>query len=336
MQFKGQDTYNHQGNPIKKGVLLVNLGTPDAPKTAELRKYLREFLSDPRVVEIPRVLWLIILYCFILPFRPKKSAKLYKSIWTEHGSPLLSFTQQQQQALQAKYDENYAGDMLVSVGMRYGNPSIKDALKELTNKNVRDITILPLYPQYSGATSGSTFDAIAKELTHYRWVPTIKFINGYHSHPLYISAIAQSIKDYINTSGYPDKLIFSYHGVPQQYLEQGDPYYCFCMQTTRLVNEYLSMHKLSVTTTFQSRFGKAAWLKPYTDETLKALAKDGHQHVAVICPGFASDCLETLEEIVTENKAYFIDSGGKTFDYIPCLNSQSDHITMMFSLTNNY
>ena len=345
MGFKGQTDYKHQDNPLKKGVLLINLGTPDASTSSALRTYLREFLSDPRVVEIPRLLWLIILYCFILPFRPKRSAKLYQSVWTDKGSPLLAITQQQQQLLQQKFDQDNSATF-VSMGMRYGNPSIASALKEMTDNNVRDITVLPLYPQYSGATSGSTFDALAKTLCQYRWVPSIRFINSYHTHPLYIGAIANSISAYIEKSGCPDKIIFSYHGVPQRYLEQGDPYYCFCQQTTRLVAEHLAKQfsKIKPTkdkpidtenliaTTFQSRFGKAQWLQPYTDATLKALAKEGKQHVAVICPGFAADCLETLEEIMVENKAYFIESGGKTFDYIPCLNSQRDHIDMMYSL----
>jgi len=333
MRFKGQTTYLHQQNRQKKGVLLVNLGTPDAPDAASLRRYLREFLSDPRVVEVPRLLWLAILYFFILPFRPQKSAKLYRSIWTDQGSPLLAITKQQQQALQEKCDAYYTkDDVTIAMGMRYGNPSIKSALKELADNNVRDITVLPLYPQYSGATSGSTFDAVAKELTNYRWVPSLKFINGYHTHPLYISAVANSIASYIKKSGCADKIIFSYHGVPQRYLEQGDPYYCFCKQTTRLVAEQLALDDSIIMTTFQSRFGKADWLQPYTDVTLKSLAQEGHQHVAVICPGFAADCLETLEEITEENKTYFIQAGGTTFDYIPCLNNQNDHIDMMFSL----
>ncbi len=333
MTFKGQTDYKHQDNPQKKGVLLVNLGTPDAASTGALRKYLREFLSDPRVVEIPRVLWLCILYCFILPLRPQRSAKLYKSVWTDEGSPLLAITKQQQRALQAKCDLHYGVDnMPIVTGMRYGNPSIKSALQELTDKNVRNITILPLYPQYSGATSGSTFDAIAKELTTYRWVPSINFINSYHTNPLYIAAIAKSITDYIEKSGFPDKLVFSYHGVPQKYLEKGDPYYCFCTQTTRLVVEKLALDDLITMTTFQSRFGKATWLQPYTDVTLKSLASEGKQNIAIICPGFSSDCLETLEEIMEENKEYFMEAGGKTYDYIPCLNSTDDHIDMMFSL----
>jgi ferrochelatase len=279
---------------------------------------------------------MFILYCFILPLRPKKSAKLYQSIWTDKGSPLLAITKDQQKKLQEKCDQIYPGAICVAMGMRYGNPSIECALQQLTDNNVRDITVLPLYPQYCGATSGSTFDAIAKTLSQYRWVPSLTFINSYHTHPLYIAAIAQSITQYIDESGMPDTLLFSYHGIPQRYLEQGDPYYCFCQQTTRLViervTEDIALNIEAVVTTFQSRFGKATWLQPYTDVTLKSLAKEGKQHVAIICPGFAADCLETLEEIMVENKAYFIEAGGKTYDYIPCLNDQDDHIDMMFSL----
>jgi ferrochelatase len=333
MAFKGQTSYEHQDNPQKKGVLLVNLGTPDAPNSGSLRKYLREFLSDPRVIEIPRILWLIILYCFILPLRPKRSAKLYQSVWTDQGSPLLVLTKQQRQALKDKCDLEYGVDkMPIAMGMRYGTPSIKTALKELAEKNVRDITILPLYPQYCAATTGSTFDGIAKQLTSYRWVPSIRFISGYHKHPLYIQALAKTITDYIEKSGMPDKFIFSYHGIPLRYLQQGDPYFCFCTQTTRLVSEHLGMDDALVMTTFQSRFGKAQWLQPYTDVTLKSLASEGTEHVAIICPGFAADCLETLEEIMEENKAYFMQSGGKVYDYIPCLNNADDHIDMMFAL----
>lgn len=333
MAFKGQNTYEHNNNSPKKGVLLVNLGTPDAPDAPSLRRYLREFLSDPRVVEIPRLAWLIILHGFILPFRPKQSAKLYQSVWTEQGSPLLAIGKQQQQALQQKCDQHYGVDNVpVALGMRYGNPSMKSAIAQLTAKNVRDITILPLYPQYSGTTSGSTFDAVAKELMTFRWVPSIKFINGYHTNALYIQAIAKSIADYIEKNGLPDKFIFSYHGIPQRNLEQGDPYYCFCMQTTKLVAQHLQLSAEQAMTTFQSRFGKATWLQPYTDATLKSLASNGTKRVAIICPGFSADCLETLEEIMEENKAYFMESGGESYDYIPCLNSTEEHIDMMFSL----
>ncbi|WP_292954969.1 ferrochelatase [Neptuniibacter sp. UBA847] len=333
MKFKGQTNYDHKGTKPKKGVLLINLGTPDEPTPKALRRYLKEFLSDHRVVEIPRLIWMAILHLFILPLRPKNSAKLYASVWTDEGSPLMAITQKQTHKLQKNLNEQYGEDQIpVVMGMRYGNPSIKKALAELADKNVRDITVLPLYPQYCAATTGSTFDAITKELTNYRWVPSLRFINGYHQSSAYIEAISQTIRDYIKESGMPERLIFSYHGTPKRYLEQGDPYFCFCMQTTRLVTESLQLDELSIITSFQSRFGKAEWLQPYTEEKLKSLPNEGVKHVAVICPGFSSDCLETIEEIEVENKEYFIEAGGEQYDYIPCLNDSDDHIEMMREL----
>lgn len=335
MKFKGQTNYDHKGTKPKKGVLLINLGTPDEPTPKALRRYLKEFLSDHRVVEIPRLIWMAILHLFILPLRPKNSAKLYASVWTDEGSPLMAITRKQTHKLQKSLNEKYGEDQFpVAMGMRYGNPSIKKALAELADKNVRDITVLPLYPQYCAATTGSTFDAIAKELTNYRWVPSLRFINGYHQSSSYIEAISQTIRDYINVSGMPERLIFSYHGTPKRYLEQGDPYFCFCMQTTRLVTESLQLDELNVITSFQSRFGKAEWLQPYTEEKLKALPREGVKHVAVICPGFSSDCLETIEEIEVENKEYFIEAGGEQYDYIPCLNDSDAHIEMMRALVS--
>ena len=333
MKFKGQTSYDHKGTKPKKGVLLINLGTPDEPTPKALRRYLKEFLSDHRVVEIPRLIWMAILHLFILPLRPKNSAKLYASVWTDEGSPLMAITQKQTNKLQKSLNQQHGEDHIpVVMGMRYGNPSIKKALAELAEKNVRDITVLPLYPQYCAATTGSTFDAIAKELTNYRWVPSLRFINGYHQSSAYIEAISQTIRDYIKESGMPERLIFSYHGTPKRYLEQGDPYFCFCMQTTRLITESLELDALNVITSFQSRFGKAEWLQPYTEEKLKSLPNEGIKHVAVICPGFSSDCLETIEEIEVENKEYFIEAGGEQYDYIPCLNDSDDHIEMMRAL----
>ncbi len=333
MRFKGQTDYDHKGSSPRCGVLLNNLGTPDAPTPPALRRYLKEFLSDPRVVEIPRLLWWIILHLFILTFRPKSSARLYQQVWTDQGSPLMDITQRQANALQQRLDTAYGkGVVPVEIGMRYGNPSIPGALKSLTERNVRNITVLPLYPQYSGATVGSVFDAVSMELQEYRWVPELKFISGYHQNPRYLDAISTSVRLYIEQHGLPERLLFSYHGTPERYLHQGDPYYCFCSQTTRLVRERLDIDESIILTTFQSRFGKAVWLQPYTDETLTQLAKDGVKHVAVICPGFSSDCLETIEEIEEENRGYFIDNGGERYDYIPCLNDQDDHINMMFEL----
>ena len=333
MRFKGQTEYDHKGPSPRTGILLNNLGTPDEPTPPALRRYLREFLSDPRVVEIPRLVWLIILYLFILTFRPKSSAKLYQQVWTDAGSPLMDITRRQADALQEKLDQAYGEHSVpVVVGMRYGNPSIASALQALTDQNVRNLIVLPLYPQYCAATVGSTFDAVATQLTRFRWVPEFKFISGYHKHAGYITAIADSITRHIEAHGMPERLLFSYHGTPQRYLHQGDPYYCFCSQTTRLVREKLALDEDKILTTFQSRFGKATWLQPYTDETLKQLASEGIKEVAVICPGFSADCLETIEEIDAENRGYFIDGGGEQYHYIPCLNDQDDHIEMMFDL----
>ncbi|SIS61487.1 ferrochelatase [Neptunomonas antarctica] len=336
MRFQGQTEYDHKQPHPKTGVLLSNLGTPDAPDAVSLRRYLKEFLSDPRVVEIPRVVWWLILHLFILPFRSKRSAKLYAQVWTDAGSPLMDITQRQATALQQKLDAEFGQDTIpVVVAMRYGNPSIKGALEQLTQMNVRNIIVLPLYPQYCAVTTGSTFDAVSQALREYRWVPGLKFINGYHQHAGYINALCQSVKEYIDQHGMPDRLLFSYHGTPKRYLEQGDPYYCFCLQTTRLVVEQLGWQgddADKVITSFQSRFGKAVWLQPYTDVTLKSLPEKGVKHVAVICPGFSADCLETLEEIEEENKEYFIQAGGEKYHYIPCLNDNPAHIDLMAAL----
>lgn len=342
MRYKGQTTYQHADNdkPAQKmarGVLLTNLGTPDEATPKALRRYLKEFLSDPRVVELPRLLWWCILHFFILPFRPRKSAKLYQQVWTEQGSPLLTISQSQAKLLQQQVDQHFGqGDIFVAVGMRYGNPSIADALEQLTQRNVRNITVLPLFPQYCAATTGATFDAIAKALTQYRWVPELKFINDYHQHKSYIRALCNSIKQHIEQRGMPQRLVFSYHGTPKRYLLQGDPYHCFCLQTTRLVTEQLAIAPDVVITCFQSRFGKEEWLTPYTDETLQQLPSTGIHDVAIICPGFAADCLETLEEIEVENRQLFLNAGGKEYHYIPCLNDSTDSISTLFDVVKQH
>ena len=331
MKYVGQTDYDHDGASPRQGILLCNLGTPDAPRPAELRRYLKEFLSDPRVVEIPRLLWWMILNLIILRIRPRRSAKLYQSVWTEAGSPLMLYSQEQVKAVKQRLDEKY-GDIPVVLGMRYGNPSMASAIKQLTDQNVRDIIVLPLYPQYAGATTGSTFDAIAKTFTQLRWVPELQFINGYHKSEGYVQALCTTIKRHIDAHGQPDKLVFSYHGTPERYLKNGDPYHCFCHQTTRLVREKMGFDENQVMTTFQSRFGREPWLQPYTDKTLEQLPEDGVKHVAVICPGFSSDCLETIEEINMEGRESFIHSGGEQFHYIPCLNDDPVHIDALVSI----
>lgn len=337
-RFIGTPDYKHDTKP-KIGILLTNLGTPDAPTAPALRRYLGQFLSDPRVVEIPRLIWLAILHGVILRVRPKKSAATYQTIWQPEGSPLLTISQQQteafRQALQAKLsDESQKNtpEIEVALGMRYGNPAIDEALNTLKKAHCESILVLPLYPQYSGATTGSTFDALAQTFSKWRWVPDLHFINHYHDDPGFISACVAQIQDFWQNNPRPERLLFSYHGVPKKYLLSGDPYHCQCHKTTRLISELLDYPAENILTTFQSRFGKAEWLKPYTDHTLKSLGQEGIKHVQVFCPGFSADCLETLEEIAEENKEYFIESGGSDYHYIPALNDEKAHIDALVSL----
>lgn len=331
MKYKGRSLFQH-GERGKLGVLILNLGTPDAPTTPALRKYLGQFLADPRVVEVPRILWRVILHGVILRIRPKRSAAAYRTVWTEEGSPLLVHTQAQAIALQQELRAEYGDDIVVEFAMRYGNPSVESALEKLFQSGVRKLLALPLYPQYSGSTSASTFDAIAQDFTKRRWLPDFRFVSHYHDHPEYIDAIAQSVQEFRKEHGSADKLVFSYHGVPKKYLLKGDPYYCECYKTTRLVAAKLGLNENEYMTTFQSRFGREEWLKPYTDATLKSFPSQGVKNVQVICPGFSSDCLETVEEIDEENREYFMESGGEFFSYIPCLNAQPRHIDMLKSL----
>lgn len=336
MKYRGQTDYDHKGPSPRSGVLLCNLGTPDAPKTAELRRYLKEFLSDPRVVEVPRLLWWMILNLIILRIRPRRSAKLYQTVWSDEGSPLMVHSQAQVAGVKALLDKKFNDDVPVVLGMRYGNPSMESAIQQLTDMNVRDITVLPLYPQYSGATTGSTFDAVAQVFTKTRWVPELHFVGSYHQSPLYIQALCDSIQAHIDQHGMPDKLMFSYHGTPERYLKKGDPYHCLCHQTTRLVREKMGLGEDRIMTTFQSRFGREPWLQPYTDKTLEAMPAEAVKHVAVICPGFSSDCLETIEEIDGEGREIFIEHGGETFHYIPCLNAQPAHLEALAEIAGRH
>jgi len=329
-RFLGRNKEIHD-KKAKVGILLANLGTPDAPTASALRRYLREFLSDPRVVEIPRLIWLIILHGIILRVRPKKSAKLYESIWTPAGSPLLVISQQQKTAVAKVLAEKYGDDVTVELAMRYGKPSIGDALDKLQVSGVNKIIVLPLYPQYAGPTVGSTFDAVVNKIKSWRWIPSLSFISGYHDHDKYITALAQSVNRHIEKHGKPDKLVLSFHGMPKYFLEQGDPYYCFCAKTTRLLIAELAFSNDDFVMTFQSRFGKAEWLQPYTDETLIDLA-DKNKHVAIISPAFSADCLETLEELEHENRDLFLGAGGEKYHYIPALNSDEMHIDAIVDL----
>ena len=334
-RFIGVDKSVHD-KQLKTGVLLVNLGTPDAPTAGALRRYLKEFLSDPRVVEIPRLVWMIILHGIILRVRPAKSAKLYESIWTEEGSPLLAISNKQLDKVKQRLTQAYGDNVMVDVAMRYGNPSVSSVLKKMQQNGVNNLVVLPLYPQHAGPTTASAFDAVVKEIQQWRWIPSVHFIGTYHDNPLYIQALANSINEHISEHGKPDKLVLSYHGMPKLFHDNGDPYYCFCAKTTRLLAEQLGFSDDDYVMTFQSRFGKAEWLKPYTDETLAELAKAGNKHVAIISPAFSADCLETLEELEGENREEFMEAGGETYHYIPALNDRDDHIDLLESLVKPY
>ncbi len=334
-RFAGQDKSIHDKTP-RTGVLLTNLGTPEAPTAQALRTYLREFLSDPRVVEIPRLVWMIILHGIILRVRPAKSAKLYQSIWTEKGSPLMVISEQQRDKVKSKLAEDLEEPVEVALAMRYGQPSIESELNRFQKQGIDNIVVMPLYPQYAGPTTGSSFDAVTKAMKKWRWIPSLHFVSSYHQNEKYIDALAASVKEHIDAHGKPDKLVLSYHGMPKLFHHQGDPYYCFCALTTRALAQALSLKEEDFVMTFQSRFGKAEWLKPYTDETLENLAQSGVKHVAIMSPAFSADCLETLEELVEENKEVFVDAGGETYHYIPCLNDRDDHIDAIANIVKPY
>lgn len=322
--------FNH-ATPFKTGILLVNLGTPEAPTASAVRRYLDEFLSDPRVVDKPRWLWWLILHGIILRIRPHKAAHAYRQIWTEQGSPLLTISQQQTNKLQGFLDLKQ-DNISVALGMRYGKPSIKQALDSLKQDNVSKIIILPLYPQYSATTTASIFDAAAKALESWRFLPNIEFINHYHDKPQYIKALADSIRVSWRQQAQPEKLLLSFHGLPKTYLAAGDPYFCECQKTARLLAEELELNHEQWAISFQSRMGVEQWLTPYTDKTLLQWAEQGIKNVHVVCPGFSADCLETLEEINMQNRKIFMDAGGENYHYIPALNDSDGHIEMMASL----
>jgi len=334
MPYTGIENFSHN-QPERIGVLITNLGTPDAPTTPALRRYLAEFLWDPRVVEVPRPIWWLILHGVILRIRPKKSAEAYAGVWQPEGSPLLTHTAKQAEGIRDVLKKRYGNNVVVGFAMRYGNPSISRVLEEMQQQGVRKLLVLPLYPQYSASTTASTFDAISADFTRRRWLPDFRFVSHYHDYPAYIEAMAKHIEDHWEKHGRNEKLILSYHGVPLKYLQKGDPYHCECHKTSRLLAERLGLGKDEYMTTFQSRFGREEWLQPYTDETLKALPGKGVKSIDVFCPGFSSDCLETIEEINEENREYFMEAGGQGFGYIPCLNATPGHIDALAQLVED-
>ena len=315
----------------KTGILLANLGTPDAPTPGAVKRYLRQFLSDKRVVDTSRLLWWPLLRGVILPIRSPRVAKLYQSVWMEEGSPLMVYSRRQQQALAARLP-----DTPVALGMSYGTPSLASAVDDLLAQGVEHIVVLPLYPQYSCSTVAAVWDELARILAKKRAIPGISFIRDYAEHPDYIHALAASVRASFAVHGEPDLLLLSYHGIPQRYANQGDDYPQRCRDTTRELVSALGLPPERVMMTFQSRFGREPWLTPYTDETLKMLGEKGTKHIQVLCPGFAADCLETLEEIAVQNREIFLEAGGKQYEYIPALNADAAHIEMMVNLTAPY
>jgi ferrochelatase len=330
--YLGEPAYEH-GSAATTGALLVNLGTPDAPTPAAIRRFLAEFLWDPRVVEGPRWLWWLALHGVILRTRPARSAHAYRQIWTPEGSPLLLHTR----ALVDRVRGVLQGQLpaTVMLGMSYGSPGIPDALEQLRRAGMRRLVVLPLYPQYSGTTTASVFDRVTAQLQRWRWVPELRFISNYHDEPGYIEAIAASIREHWRTRE-RGHLLFSFHGVPRRYLLAGDPYHCQCLKTARLVADRLGLDAGAWSVSFQSQVGRDEWLKPYTDETLLRMAREGQRRVSIVCPGFATDCLETLEEIAIRNRALFMANGGEFYDYIPALNASDAHAGLLADLISRH
>jgi ferrochelatase len=335
VKYKTLSDFRHDA-PETLGVLLVNLGTPKSPSPGDVRRYLGEFLWDPRVVEVARPLWWLILNLVILNTRPRRSAAAYAKIWTDEGSPLLVISKRQQEALQNSLDEKFGTPVSVELAMRYGNPSIPDGLQRLRDQGARRLLVLPLYPQYSATTTASIFDAVTAELRTWRWLPEVRFVNNYHDHPGYIEALADSVRAYQSEHGQPDRLLMSFHGIPQEYFLAGDPYSCECHKTARLLADALGVGDHQWQLSFQSRLGPKQWLQPYTDQTLKSMGSEGVGKVQVICPGFSVDCLETLEEIAMENREVFLEAGGKEYGYIPCLNDRPQHIAALTELVEGH
>ncbi len=330
--FLGSPSFAHD-QPDRLGILLVNLGTPDGPDPANVRRFLAQFLSDPRLVEAPRWLWWLVLHGVILRLRPSRSAHAYRQIWTDRGSPLLLHSQAIAAKLKDRLDPQSGA--VVELGMTYGNPSIPSSLRSLRDQGVRKLLVLPLYPQYSATTTASVFDAVSKELQQWRWVPELRFVSSYFDQPEYLLSIASTITDHRRTNA-DSHMVFSFHGIPRRYLLAGDPYHCQCLKTARLISQLAGLNQEQWTVSFQSQVGREEWLRPYTDELLMRLAREGKRRVTVICPGFATDCLETLEEIAIRNRETFMANGGEFYDYIPALNASDAQIRLLTAVINQH
>jgi ferrochelatase len=327
-RFRGVSGFQH-GRAPKLGIVLVNLGTPEAPTAPALRKYLAEFLSDPRVVEIPRVIWMLILHGIILRVRPKKSAHGYATVWSDEGSPLMAISNRLTQKVSAALRARIPGPVEVRLAMRYGQPAVDRVLTELQDAGCERLLVVPLYPQYSGATTGSVADAVFASLQRWRWVPELRLLGAYHDDRRYIRALADSVRAHWQQSGEQGHLLMSFHGMPRATLDAGDPYHCHCHKTARLLAEELGLQAGQWEIAFQSRFGPAEWLQPYAAERFEVLPKEGKDALTVVCPGFSADCLETLEEIAIQGRDSFIEAGGRHFSYVPALNESEAHVALM-------
>ena len=332
--FAGAENFKHD-KQTRIGVMLVNLGTPDDTSVKSVRRYLDEFLSDPRVVEFPRFLWWLVMQVFILRFRPGKVAKAYKTVWRKDGSPLLVYSQAQAEALQIVLDGHFPERYKVSLAMRYGKPAIKDVMEEFRQQHCRYLLVIPMFPQYSATTTASVFDEVTRILKSWRMLPQMHMPMHYHDKPAYIDALAESIETSWQENGRSQQLLMSFHGLPQRYHKAGDPYYCECMKTARLLADRLGLEDSAWQAVFQSRFGREPWLQPYLDKTLMSLPESGVRSVDVVCPGFAADCLETLEEVAEQNNEIFVKAGGERFHYVPALNDQAGHIKMLADIVDN-
>ncbi|HEY8507634.1 MAG TPA: ferrochelatase [Steroidobacteraceae bacterium] len=336
MRYISSPDFRHDGAE-RIGVLLVNSGTPASTSPRDVRRFLAGLLGDPRVVELPRALWLPILYGFILPFRPRQSARKYEKIWTPEGSPLLVISEQLRTALRARLAQHLLAPFTIELGMLYGGgPSVLEGLTKLREAGAQRVLILPLFPQYCGATTGAVYDHVGRELRRWRWLPELRYIAEYHDEPGYIDALRASVQQHWEAHGRTRHLLISFHGIPERYFHKGDPYFCKCQKTARLLADELMLREGEWSVSFQSRFGRATWLKPYTIELVAELAERGVQELTVICPGFAIDCLETLEEIGMENRDAFLAAGGRRFQYVPALNARDEHVRFLADLISRH